>query len=78
MISELSKSKEPFRSENVVNYCITSVVFSAGRKAKALDEFGGWAPGIIKKINKSFEVSFYGCAPMHAFGCLTNMMQIYE
>ena len=36
-----------------------------------------WTSGIIKeKINESFKVSFCGCAPIHASGWLTNMMQI--
>ena len=48
------------------------------RKVEVLDEFGVWAPGIIKeKINESSEVSFCRCAPMDASGCLTNKTQIY-
>ena len=43
------KACKPFRSEDVVNYCITAIVYNTGRQAKALDEFRVWAPGIIKK-----------------------------
>ena len=46
----------------------TAIMYNAGRKAEILDEFGFWAPGIIKKnIIESFQVSFCGCTPMHAF-----------
>ena len=38
-----------FRSEDVVNYCITVIVYNAGRKAEVLEELGVWTPGIIKK-----------------------------
>ena len=30
---------KPFRSENVVIYCITAIVYNAGRKVEVLDEF---------------------------------------
>ena len=40
---------KPFRSDDVVNYFITAIVFIAGRKTKGLDEFGVWSLGIIKK-----------------------------
>ena len=43
------KACETFRSEDVVNYCITATVYNVGRKAEVLDEFGVWAPDIIKK-----------------------------
>ena len=59
------KTSKLLKSEDV-NYCITAIMFNAGRKAEILDEFGFWAPGIIKeKINESFKVSFCCCAPMH-------------
>ena len=40
-------------------------MFNVGRKAKALDEFAVWEPGIFKeKINyESSKVSFCSCAP---------------
>ena len=32
------KACKPFRSEDVVNYCITAVVHNAGRKAEVVTE----------------------------------------
>ena len=51
-----AKACKPFRSEDVINLCITAIVYSvsAGRKAEVLDEYV-WAPYIIKeKLNESF------------------------
>mgnify|MGYP001800841811 CR=1 FL=1 len=46
------KACKPFRSEDVVNYCVTAVMFNASRKGEAIDRFGVFAPGIIKEKNK--------------------------
>ena len=49
MINKRLKSKlncKRFRSEDVVNYCITAMVYNAGRKAEVLDKVGVWAAGI--------------------------------
>ena len=41
------KARKLFRSEDIVNYCITTaIMFNAGRKTETLDEFGVWAPGL--------------------------------
>ena len=74
MISEPSKPKlsNLLDNEDIVNYYTSAIVFNAGRKD--LDKFGGWAPGVIKKINKSFKISFLGCVPIHGSDCLSNMM----
>ena len=51
------KACKPYRSEDVVNYCITAIVYNTGRKAELLNEFAVWAPAIIKKCH-SFKVCF--------------------
>ena len=73
-----TKTYKPFSCEDVVNYCITAIVYNTGRKTKVLDEFGVWVLGIIKKkINETFKVSFCSCGPVHASCCLSNMKEIY-
>ena len=42
------KAYKPFRNEDDVNYCITAIVYNAGRKAEVLYKFCVWAPGIKK------------------------------
>ena len=72
------KACKPFRDEDVVNYCITAIVYNAGTKAEVLDKFCVWAPSIIKeKISESFKVFFHSCASVQDSDCLTNMTQIY-
>ena len=43
------KAYKRFRSEDVVNYRITAIVYNACRKLEVLDKFGVCVPGIIKK-----------------------------
>ena len=43
------KACKPFRSEDIVNYCITAIVYNAGRKAEVIDKFG-----IIEKNQWTF------------------------
>ena len=43
------KACKPFRSEDIVNYCIAAIMYNAYRRTEVLDEFGAWAPGVIKK-----------------------------
>ena len=42
LIETLKKLKacKPFRSEDVVNYCITATMFNDGKKTETLDEIG--------------------------------------
>ena len=43
-----------------VSYCITAIMYNAGRKAEVVDEFGVWATEIFKeKIDESFLKSIF-------------------
>ena len=54
------KACKPFRSEDIVNYCITAIMFKADRKEDTLDEL------ILMNLLKYLFVAVSQCMPLIA------------